>query len=129
MINDDGRCYAFDSRGSGYGRSEGVATIILKRLDDAIKAGDPIRAVIRNTGVNSDGKTNGIMLPSSAAQQSLMDSVYRSSGINPRDVGYIELHGTVTMAGNHSFSLSSDLETPSRDFEPCFKPFAPTLSQ
>lgn len=100
MINDDGKCYSFDSRGSGYGRSEGVATVILKRLDDAIRDGDSIRAVIRNTGVNSDGKTNGIMLPSSAAQQSLMESMYRQAGIDPLEVGYIEAHGTGTMAGD-----------------------------
>lgn len=62
MLNDDGRCYSFDSRGSGYGRSEGVATVILKRLDDALRDGDPIRAVIRNSGVNSDGRTNGTWL-------------------------------------------------------------------
>lgn len=59
MLNDDGRCYSFDSRGSGYGRSEGVATVVLKRLNDAMRDGDPIRAVIRNSGVNSDGRTNG----------------------------------------------------------------------
>jgi acyl transferase domain-containing protein len=59
MLNDDGRCYSFDSRGSGYGRSEGVATVVLKRLDDALRDRDPVRAVIRNSGVNSDGRTNG----------------------------------------------------------------------
>ena len=60
MLNGDGKCYAFDSRGKGYARSEGVATIVLKRLVDAIEASDPIRAVIRNTGINQDGKTNGV---------------------------------------------------------------------
>ena len=101
MLNDDGRCYSFDNRGSGYGRSEGVATIILKRLDDALQAGDPIRGVIRNTGVNQDGRTNGILLPSLTSQESLMRSMYQSVGLDPhRDVDYIEAHGTGTVAGD-----------------------------
>jgi acyl transferase domain-containing protein len=91
MVNDDGRCYAFDSRGAGYGRAEGVATVVLKRLSDAIADGDPIRAVLRNTGCNSDGKTNGILLPSSASQQMLMESLYVNAGIDPADCGYVEV--------------------------------------
>ncbi|KAL4814821.1 Choline/Carnitine o-acyltransferase-domain-containing protein [Aspergillus spinulosporus] len=100
MINENGRCYPFDSRGSGYGRAEGVAALVLKRLEDAVKDGDPIRAVIRNTGINQDGKTNGIMLPSAEAQQQLTSSLYRQAGIDPHDVCYIETHGTGTQAGD-----------------------------
>lgn len=74
MLNDDGKCYAFDNRGKGYARSEGVATIVLKRLSDAVKAEDPIRAVIRNTGINQDGKTNGVsnFYPRSKLRQKLI---------------------------------------------------------
>ena len=100
MLNDDGRCYSFDSRGSGYGRSEGVATIVLKRLDDALLARDPIRAIIRNTGVNQDGKTNGILLPSSESQQALVRSLYDAIEIDPCTVAYVEAHGTGTAAGD-----------------------------
>jgi acyl transferase domain-containing protein len=100
MLNDDGKCYSFDSRGSGYGRSEGVATIILKRLDDALAAGDPVRAIIRNTGINQDGKTNGILLPSSESQEILVRSLYKSIQLNPAEVGYVEAHGTGTVAGD-----------------------------
>jgi acyl transferase domain-containing protein len=100
MVNDDGTCYSFDSRGSGYGRAEGVAALVLKRLDDAIQDKDPIRAVIRNSGINQDGKTNGILLPSSESQEALMRSVYQSVHIDPSKVDYVEAHGTGTAAGD-----------------------------
>ncbi|KAL3484692.1 hypothetical protein BJX62DRAFT_243695 [Aspergillus germanicus] len=100
MINDNGRCYPFDSRGAGYGRAEGVAALVVKRLSDALRDGDSIRAVIRNSGVNQDGKTNGILLPSSDAQRDLAASLYRQAGLDPRAVAYVEAHGTGTQAGD-----------------------------
>ncbi|CBF75781.1 uncharacterized protein ANIA_10430 [Aspergillus nidulans FGSC A4] len=100
MINENGRCYPFDSRGAGYGRAEGVAALVLKRQADAVRDGDPIRAVIRNTGINQDGKTNGIMLPSFEAQQQLTSTLYRQAGLDPNYVCYIEAHGTGTQAGD-----------------------------
>lgn len=57
LIGDTGRCYPFDSRGNGYGRGEGCAVLVLKRLDKALLDRDPVRAIIRNTGVNQDGYT------------------------------------------------------------------------
>ncbi|KAJ5773647.1 ketoacyl-synt-domain-containing protein [Penicillium paradoxum] len=102
MLNDDGKCYAFDSRGKGYARSEGVSTIVLKRLSDAIDAGDPIRAIVRNTGINQDGKTNGIMLPNSQAQEELMRSIHLNAGLDPGLTTYIEAHGTGTQAGDNA---------------------------
>ncbi|KAJ5833041.1 Highly reducing polyketide synthase sdnO [Penicillium riverlandense] len=98
MVNPHGRCYVFDSRGSGYARGEGVGTIILKRLDDAIAAGDPIHAVIRNSGLNQDGKTAGISLPSPDAQAALMRWVYSTADVDPRNTVYVEAHGTVRLA-------------------------------
>jgi acyl transferase domain-containing protein len=95
MLSADGRCYAFDSRGDGYARGEGVSTIILKRLDQAIADGDQIHAVIMNSGVNQDGKTPGITVPSGEAQTSLMKSVYAKAGLNPAETLYVEAHGTV----------------------------------
>ncbi|PKY00415.1 ketoacyl-synt-domain-containing protein [Aspergillus campestris IBT 28561] len=102
MLNDDGKCYAFDDRGKGYARSEGVSTIVLKRLSDALDAGDPIRAIVRNTGINQDGKTNGIMLPSSQAQEDLMRSIHLNAGLNPSMTSYVEAHGTGTQAGDNA---------------------------
>ena len=101
FLNDDGRCYAFDSRGEGYGRGEGAGIVVLKRLDDALRAGDNVRGVIRGSGVGQDGKTSGITLPSRTAQQSLIKSVYQSAGIsNLHDTTYFEAHGTGTRAGD-----------------------------
>ena len=101
LLSPDGRCYAFDDRGkSGFGRGEGTVCIILKRLSDAIRDGDPIRALVRNTGVNQDGRTNGITMPSGKAQSSLIESVYRSAGLDPLETDYVEAHGTGTATGD-----------------------------
>ncbi|TAQ83605.1 hypothetical protein B7494_g8071 [Chlorociboria aeruginascens] len=100
ILNSDGKSYAFDTRGSGYGRGEGVATLVLKRLDDAIRDGDNVHAIIRNTGVNQDGKTSGITVPSGLAQESLMRSVYNKAGLDPKDTLFFEAHGTGTVTGD-----------------------------
>ncbi|KAG0645551.1 Highly reducing polyketide synthase [Hyphodiscus hymeniophilus] len=100
MTNADGKCYVFDSRGAGYARGEGVGAVILKRLSDAVADGDPIHAIIRGTGLNQDGKTHGIHLPNGKAQASLMRSVYKTAGLDPRETIYVEAHGTGTQAGD-----------------------------
>jgi acyl transferase domain-containing protein len=69
-------------------------------LADALRDGDSIRAVIRNSGINQDGKTSGITLPSGEAQSSLIASVYKSAGLNPLETTYVEAHGTGTPAGD-----------------------------
>jgi acyl transferase domain-containing protein len=84
----------------GYGRGEGAAVILLKRLSSALKDGDNVRAVILNTGLNQDGRTSGIALPNQEAQQSLIRSVYRGCNRNPSDVAYVEAHGTGTVVGD-----------------------------
>lgn len=100
FLSPDGRCYSFDHRANGYARGEGAACIVLKSLEDAIKDGDTIRAVLRQTGVNQDGKTAGITLPSKEAQQALIKSVYNAAGLDPVDTSYVEAHGTGTPAGD-----------------------------
>lgn len=100
MLSPDGRSYAFDARANGYGRGEGVATIIIKRLSDALAANDPIRAVIRETALNQDGKTDTITTPSGAAQVELMRECYRRAGLDPRGTQYFEAHGTGTPTGD-----------------------------
>ncbi|KAL8766387.1 MAG: hypothetical protein Q9209_006821 [Squamulea sp. 1 TL-2023] len=102
VLNPSGKCYPFDSRGEGYGRGEGVATLVLRRLDDALAAGDCIRGVIRHTGVNQDGKTAGLTLPDQAAQEALVRKLYSELHINPLDVHFIEAHGTGTVAGDQA---------------------------
>ncbi|KAL8719832.1 MAG: hypothetical protein Q9225_003210 [Loekoesia sp. 1 TL-2023] len=100
FLSPDSQCYSFDDRANGYTRGEGIGIMVLKHIDDAIRDGDCIRAVIRGTGVNSDGKTPGITLPSSAAQASLIRKTYASAGLDPAHTGYFEAHGTGTAAGD-----------------------------
>ncbi|KAM0279893.1 hypothetical protein ACHAQH_004333 [Verticillium albo-atrum] len=100
VLSPDGRSYSFDSRANGYGRGEGVATLVIKRLKDALAAGDPVRAVIRETSLNQDGKTETITSPRKTAQEELMRTCYRSAGLDPRDTQYFEAHGTGTPTGD-----------------------------
>ncbi|KAH7305247.1 putative polyketide synthase [Stachybotrys elegans] len=100
MLSPDGISYAFDSRANGYGRGEGVGTLVLKRLRDALEAGDPIRAVIRESLLNQDGKTDSITQPSEAAQAQLMRDCYRRAGLDPGGTQYFEAHGTGTPTGD-----------------------------
>jgi acyl transferase domain-containing protein/NADPH:quinone reductase-like Zn-dependent oxidoreductase/SAM-dependent methyltransferase len=100
MLGPDGRSYAFDARANGYGRGEGVGTVVIKRLRDALAAGDPVRAVIRETCLNQDGKTETITSPSQAAQEELIRECYRRAGLRPRDTQYFEAHGTGTPTGD-----------------------------
>ena len=76
--------------------------MVLKPLEHALLAGDSIRAVIRNTGVNQDGKTPGITMPNGDSQEALIRSVYGTAGIFASDTAYVESHGTGTAAGDHT---------------------------
>lgn len=68
MFSNEGRSFSFDSRGTGYGRGEGCGIVILKPLDQALKDNDVIRSVIVASGINQDGKTPGITMPSRSQQ-------------------------------------------------------------
>src|SRR5438034_1572421 len=100
MLSRRGRCFAFDERADGYVRGEGGGAIILKPLQQALTDGDRIRAVILGTGVNSDGRTIGLSLPSDAAQAALIRAVCERAGITPDDLTFFEMHGTGTPAGD-----------------------------
>ncbi|OCL05917.1 reducing type I polyketide synthase [Glonium stellatum] len=100
FLSPDGKSYAFDSRAAGYGRGEGVGTVILKPLRDALRDGDPVRAVIRQSALNQDGKTQTITSPSQKAQEELIRACYRAAGLRPSDTAYVEAHGTGTQAGD-----------------------------
>ncbi|PWY72888.1 ketoacyl-synt-domain-containing protein [Aspergillus heteromorphus CBS 117.55] len=100
VLSPDGRSYPFDACAGGYGRGEGCACLVLKRSHTAVQHGDPIRAVIRNSGVNSDGHTPGITFPSGEAQESLIRQTYEKAGLDPRDTILMEAHGTGTKTGD-----------------------------
>ena len=92
FLAQDGTCKSFDAKGDGYGRGEGFAAVILKRVDNAVRDGDPIRAIIRGTGVNHDGKTKGLTLPSAVAQANLIRSTYVQAGLDFENTRYVEAH-------------------------------------
>ncbi|KAH7127804.1 putative polyketide synthase [Dactylonectria estremocensis] len=100
FLGPDAKCHTYDHRANGYSRGEGIAAIYLKPLDDAIRDNDTIRAVIRSSVSNQDGRTAGIMLPSREAQEILIRAAYESAGCDPASVGYFEAHGTGTPAGD-----------------------------
>ncbi|VBB80680.1 Putative polyketide synthase [Podospora comata] len=100
MLSPEGISHTFDDRANGYGRGEGIGSLIVKRLSDAIRDGDTIRAVIRGTGANADGKTPSITQPSSVAQADLIRDTYAAAGLPLTDTQYFECHGTGTPVGD-----------------------------
>lgn len=113
MLSADGMSFAFDSRANGYGRGEGVAALVIKRLDDALRDGDCIRAVIRETALNQDGRTPTITTPNDGAQERLIRSCYEKAGLDPSLTSYVEAHGTGTPVGDpiEISALSAAFET------------------
>ena len=95
-----GKCRAFDDGADGFVPGEAVGAILLKPLEQAKKDRDHIYAVIKASMVNQDGRTNGIMAPSSLSQANLEREVYRLANISPETISYIEAHGTGTKLGD-----------------------------
>lgn len=100
FLGEDGRSYSWDHRSNGYGRGEGVATLVLKRLDAALRDGDFVHAVIRESALNQDGKTSTITSPSLEAQQKLIEECYARAGLDISETGYVEAHMTGTSTGD-----------------------------
>jgi acyl transferase domain-containing protein len=94
FLSPDGISYSFDDRANGYSRGEGFGVLILKRLADAIHDGDTIRAVIRSTMANQDGRSPGITQPTARAQNTLITDAYKRAGLDPSLTRYFEAHGT-----------------------------------
>lgn len=100
ILSPTGRCRTFDAAADGIVIGEGVGVVVLKLLSRAVADGDDIRGVILCSGVNQDGRTNGITAPAGDAQVALQKEVYRRSGVNPDTVSYVEAHGTGTPLGD-----------------------------
>ncbi|MFC3817761.1 type I polyketide synthase, partial [Planomonospora venezuelensis] len=99
-LSPDGRCHVFDRRANGYVRGEGGALVVLKRLPDALAAGDTVHAVILGGAVNNDGGGEGLTVPSRRAQQDVITLACDRAGVRPAQVRYVELHGTGTKVGD-----------------------------
>ncbi|MGG5809915.1 polyketide synthase, partial [Falsiroseomonas sp. CW058] len=100
MLSPTGRCRVFDAAADGYVRAEGAGAVILKRLDDALRDGDAVRAVVLASGVNAAGRTIGLSLPNRDAQARLIRAVMAEAGTPPARFAYFEAHGTGTRAGD-----------------------------
>ena len=97
MLSPTGESRIWDADAYCYARGESVASVVLKGLKDAIRDGDSIHGVIREVGVNHDGRTTGLTMPSATAQADLIRRVYRQAGLDPLDRNdrcqFFEAHG------------------------------------
>lgn len=108
MMSPDGISHSFDESANGYGRGEGIGAVLLKSVRAALADGDHIRAIIRGTGINQDGRTPGITLPSPTSQANLIRSTYERHGLSMRDTAYFEAHGTGTPVGVSDAPINHD---------------------
>lgn len=99
-LSPDGLCYSFDHRANGYSRGEGIVALVLKRISAALAAGDVVRAVIRGTGANQNGRTSIMTQPSAEAQEQLIRDVYERAGLGFEATHFFEAHGTGTVVGD-----------------------------
>ncbi|KAL9036375.1 MAG: hypothetical protein Q9180_004337, partial [Flavoplaca navasiana] len=100
FLSSDSKCYSFDERANGYARGEGIAVIIVKSIAKALQDGDTIRAVIRATRSNQDGRTPSIAQPNSKAHEALIRQTYQSAGLDVGFTDFFEAHGTGTQVGD-----------------------------
>ena len=100
MMAADGRCKTFDADADGYVRGEGCGLIVLKRVSDAIAAGDNILAVISGSAINQDGRSNGLTAPNGLSQQAVIRQALNNAQLEPQEISYLETHGTGTSLGD-----------------------------
>lgn len=100
MLSAKGQCRPFDEGADGYVRGEGCGIVVVKRLADALRDGDRIRAVIRGGAVNQAGMTNGLTAPSGEAQRAVIEEALQDAGVFADEIGYIEAQGTGTELGD-----------------------------
>ncbi|RDH77611.1 acyltransferase domain-containing protein [Mycolicibacterium moriokaense] len=96
----DGRCKPFGQGADGIGRGDGVAAVVLRRLDDAVADGQPIYAVVRSSVANHDGRSNGITAPNRQSQVKLMRRALELAELEAAQIDFVEAHGTGTVLGD-----------------------------
>ena len=117
FLSRTGNCKTFDDSADGYCRGEGIGTVIIKRLDDAIADNDPVLAVILGANTNHSAESDSITRPHVGAQRAVFSKILNQGAVDPYTVGYVEMHGTGTQAGDAG-EMSSTLDS-----------FAPPLNQ
>jgi acyl transferase domain-containing protein len=117
FLSRTGNCKTFDDSANGYCRGEGIGTVIIKRLDDAIAENDPILGVILGAYTNHSAESESITRPHVGAQRAIFRKILNQAAVGPYSVGYVEMHGTGTQAGDAG-EMSSVLDV-----------FAPQIDQ
>ena len=118
VLSPTSTCHTFDESADGYARADGIGAIIIKPLKDALRDGDPIRAVIKATAFNANGRSGGLTTPSVDGQEAVIRQAYKLARMDPVDTGYFECHGTGTPVGDpieveavgRVFAASRDVE-------------------
>jgi amino acid adenylation domain-containing protein len=101
ILSPDGHCRAFDERAQGTVRGNGGAIVVIKRLEDAQRDGDHIRAVILGSAINNDGSSKvSYTAPSIIGQREVTRQVLREAGVSAESISYVEAHGTSTSLGD-----------------------------
>lgn len=103
VLSPGASCKTFDAEADGYARADAASCLFIKRLDHAIRDGNPVRAIIRGSATNSDGKKAGLTMPSPQAQEQVIRAAYRQAGIDDDDLcktAFVECHGTGTAVGD-----------------------------
>lgn len=116
FLSKTGSCKTFDNDADGYCRGDGVATVILKRLEDALADKDPILGIIRASATNHSAEAISITHPHAGAQEFLFSKMLQEAGVDPHDVSYVEMHGTGTQAGD-----LVEMESVSNVFAPTYR--------
>lgn len=98
--SSNGRTRTFDDQSDGTGTGEGVGVVLLKPLEAALADRDHIHAVIKGSAINQDGKSMGLTAPNAVAQEEVLIRAWKEAGIDPKNIGYIEAHGTGTKLGD-----------------------------
>ncbi|KAE8147175.1 putative polyketide synthase [Aspergillus avenaceus] len=99
-LSGDGKCRPFDATADGYGRGKAINCVYLKRYDEALREGDPVRAIVRSTTTNCDGRTPGFSVPNPVAQAAMMRKAYDDADLPIGETGLFECHGTGTQVGD-----------------------------
>jgi len=101
ILSPDGRCRPFDAEARGIVVGGGSGVVVLKRLEDAVAEGDPIRAVVLGSAINNDGAAKvGYTAPSAVGQAAVLAAAHLMAEVEPSSVGYVEAHGTGTELGD-----------------------------
>ncbi len=101
-LSRQGKCKSFDAESDGTLLGEGIAALVLKRLEDAILDDDRIYAVIKGCGSASDGKSLGLTAPRVSGQVSALNRAYSDANVSPAEIGLVEAHGTATIVGDRA---------------------------